>query len=1145
MPSLRRERIHVSGGSNRKALTAHVGRPAVKKLEQPIDFDASMRSTLPELYRHGLSSGVPLTQLGAQGSRGNTDFGNTLAGCGYRKGETFEDLQQMSRRSDNAHGSKATEGGENVEGCTSFGDALESRFSQQGTGGQPLFAETILARDSGFGSRNTPPPSKQSQMERSKRSKQLPPVLAPDRYNARHWFKPLDCLKKVQQKRHPYDTWNSEDSKNLPATRKGVDRLMRACRSQAEAEVSPDFEGFAADINEREEYYPRRELIEQIHAVDNSDDCQVRPIYLTDFVYSPREKTFTDEQMVERMKRIRGVLKQRYRSKKGLVRVFKNYSLIKEGYIFPPDMKQVLAHMGIKVTDRESELLVQAVDKTERGGINYEEFADLIFSDFVEVGKGGEDAQQRFVHNVTRKIIDDLADKTEKLSRAFCEVDPNRDYSISKEQFTTAVSSVCEQFSPAVLESLYVSQWLARQADRAEAAQDGSDTVEEEPYPESIDWPQFMQTLSQYVQNQQPITPCHLQPRKRHYDLLQRSAAVTGGIAWPVDLNQEEHDEGKELKMVADHLRWRGSKLKWMPLEAKFFTCHYVDFVRSRARIGRRAIANNILKSRMKELFGDVDKVPREDVVKVIWEELRRPGSLTEPYKGSEWVMAKCRGFVPQESDSSSSSEEQEAEGFKKTLAGPTIGEIQNKRADLGEHDQMRNAHIRCKYGDVQAFVGLEVDNREGQVSIKNLWRHLREDPINAEIELDAFSGHLRRLRPMRERPAKGEQVWLGGEEEAAAGVTEPETYEPYSNKYQALYVMEMLSDALTKYNNRGGGRLPAYKVFKGLDMDQDGYLTLSDMRKAFKKYKMSVTESDVHALFTHFDKTDRGSVSLNDFSQGWWIESGSFLNKLSRPMRSCYFDGGARVDREVEKEHGLGEVIINDGREMTEGEKQIALGLSLGASVEGGGSGSPASTRNDEQDAELEQCPLSQIPVVTITQENDYELKRKGVQTAPSSLYSSDVFLTEPQRYPKFFGKISEVIGARSALWRAQKHELWTTIPSTRSGYTVYPDTRHVTEPIAHSSIASYCCESDRFKTMNSSTTVFSVPDLSLPHVAEKLRKNASSEFRVERRRARQAEMEGRKLASEAAGYEFEEKRIARKARSQLNYERRVAAYG
>eukprot|EP00439_Symbiodinium_sp_Y106_P042026 s1983_g5.t1 len=121
---------------------------------------------------------------------------------------------------------------------------------------------------------------------------------------------------------------------------------------------------------DKEEYYPGRSLIDAV-SEEPANDFQVRPVNLPDF-YNPPP---LDADSVSRVQRIREVVRQRYAGRPRLMNVFRACSLQKPGY----DLKQVFDQMGIKVNDKECDMLVKAVDRDAKGAVTYEEFADLIY----------------------------------------------------------------------------------------------------------------------------------------------------------------------------------------------------------------------------------------------------------------------------------------------------------------------------------------------------------------------------------------------------------------------------------------------------------------------------------------------------------------------------------------------------------------------------------------------------------------------------------------------------------------------------------------------------------------------------------------------------------------------------------------------
>lgn len=136
----------------------------------------------------------------------------------------------------------------------------------------------------------------------------------------------------------------------------------------------------------------------------------VRPINLPDFA-NLSNKSQSNHDMKRRVERMRGVLRQRYGGRPSLLKVFKNFAATKPGFIFPADIQNVLAQMGVVMSDRECELLIQAVDRSDKGSITFEEFADLVYAPMIEIGRGAQDAIDRHTKLVTSQILEMLVER--------------------------------------------------------------------------------------------------------------------------------------------------------------------------------------------------------------------------------------------------------------------------------------------------------------------------------------------------------------------------------------------------------------------------------------------------------------------------------------------------------------------------------------------------------------------------------------------------------------------------------------------------------------------------------------------------------------------------------------------------------------
>lgn len=332
-----------------------------------------------------------------------------------------------------------------------------------------------------------------------------------DGRSAQEFFNPPRETQTPLQKA-PRETWNHRDSEKVQ-TAKAQDRLFRAVW-RAEDAGTPRSDRYWHPLDfHREEYYPGRDMIDGVdYSPDN--DYQVRAINLPDFANPPPEHVDSGH----RSQRLRQVLRQRYGGHPKLLSVFKKYTLTKPDYVFPKDIKTVLDQMGIKVAEVEACHLVNAVDKDGKGAMSFDEFADLIHGNEVEiasnVGGGRPEVLMRSTKHMTRTLVDDLVHRGPKLGKAFCEIDPERRYLVTKAQFANALATACNHISGQAIEYLWAS---AQQNDGAAKVRD------------QMDWREFMSQLLLFANENRPPTPCCVQSRKRQYDLLQRTAALTGG----------------------------------------------------------------------------------------------------------------------------------------------------------------------------------------------------------------------------------------------------------------------------------------------------------------------------------------------------------------------------------------------------------------------------------------------------------------------------------------------------------------------------------------------------------------------------------------------------------------------------------------
>mmetsp|Transcript_14447 Transcript_14447/g.36159 ORF Transcript_14447/g.36159 Transcript_14447/m.36159 type:complete len:1310 (-) Transcript_14447:933-4862(-) len=1307
MPIARKDRTHHTGASNRET-----NWKPIKGV--PTDFDSTMRSTLPREYTYKLSRNVPLMQLT---SNANTDFEHTLPGAQYRKGETLEDTQvdlfnqtrefvkeKVAKKQEQEMLNKTgAAGAENGRG-TSLAGTLP------GGAGSQLLGQELLGATASLPSKIVAPRVESmkavpAKLPHDKAQKVLPSLEAGHhvlpgtvqslpRWNARSWWEPLSIEIQPKIKSIGDVTWNSLDSHYLKR-RKGQDYLFRATRTQQEADAENE-EAEKRDLNRLEEYYPRRELVDTVKRLEPGNDAQVRPVYLPDFAYYMPGRT--NAEMKSRVERLRGVLRQKYGGRPGLNKVFRAFANVKPGFLLPKDFHSVLDKMGIKTDMRECELLIQAVDRTEKGAITFEEFSDLVYSPLIEVGRGAEDAVERHTQAITQNILDILVERGPYLGKAFCDVDAGRNYFINKEQFSNAIGTACNHLSDQAIDFLWAAQFpisgntgnmdpstmsavvekhspgvdrggeggagtggsspgkaaavvetgsapagpsspsrprpepvaaeerlemvftkQTKALDKKEqAAKDKRQEKRREkiqaarrppnPFKEKIDWTLFMKQLTDYVMSMRPMTPVYYQGKKRHYDLVQRTAALTGGTIPDLDLNRPTMDAKTQIQIVADKLVMKERNLANMPSEVAMQTVNYNEAIRTKAYAARRAIYHNISKDRFKYLCNGYEQIPRQGMIDMLFNEIEAPGSQ-RPY-------VRPGGKLP-EGYESPRVEPPEIERVRdpehvaelaRAVYGPSVLEPKGR--------SKKAAHISCQPADIEAWIGCEFGNNVDLVAPTRAWNMVEKqnEDLLAQFDdsRDGLNRALRQLRPMRQRPRDSfmsdeerkrlENQDVGQartsasstqdrrrerEEEGMAGKYQEDIENPmpaYRNYWQARFVMELITDGLEKVENGASGKLRNYKAFKRLDHDGDCYITLNDLEKSFQQFKIAYTPEDVHAVFSELDTADRGSVDIGQFSRRFATFQGSLLDNMQRPISMVAFDGTApvKVGPVVERERaeaayrgdGLQQVLppLPEEFELAESAPGVPQSPQF---QEGGATSSSAAAAQqqadgadamDEASADYQQqddVPSSRTPpavsspvkaaseggnVMSPPDLGPYEALEDMMEADDVESRAGDWRIKPLPRGRGMFagqkyGSITQVIKARTDRWKPKKSELYTTLPPGRYQRTQYPETAHVTQPISHETIASYLPEERRFKTMALSHNIYAVPDVEIPARMDRLKSMAIRDFRVKRIQYRQEEISRRKEMAEESAREFEEKRIARKALNQLNYERKIRA--
>ncbi|KAF4669003.1 hypothetical protein FOL47_002738 [Perkinsus chesapeaki] len=145
---------------------------------------------------------------------------------------------------------------------------------------------------------------------------------------------------------------------------------------------------------------------------------------------------------------------------------------------------------------------------------------------------------------------------------------------------------------------------------------------------------------------------------------------------------------------------------------------------------------------------------------------------------------------------------------------------------------------------------------------------------------------------------------------------------------WRGYHAMEVLSEVLEKKEYGHGGRLKANNVFNRIDMDGDGYITLSDIKNAVKHYNIPLNGSDQLALLKVLDKDyNHGSVNLPQFTRSFLLNNNaSILDSLKKQFVGVIDKvggGGSGGGMYVIDDNNISNIINNKGKGKTEQEEE------------------------------------------------------------------------------------------------------------------------------------------------------------------------------------------------------------------------------
>jgi len=329
-------------------------------------------------------------------------------------------------------------------------------------------------------------------------------------------------------------------------------------------------------------------------------------------------------------------------------------------------------------------------------------------------------AESRIKH-ITKTLVDSLMANGPALGKAFCELDPERRYVVSKGQFGHALAAACNHISNEAIEFLWASQF---QGQDPKATGDLDNRC--------ADWREFMSQLANYAHSTRLPTPCCVQGSQQENDLLQRTAPITSGIMPNLDLNRPDQNAQDEVQLVADKLCHREAKLLHNPRDAAHLTEHYVENIREKASRVAKALPKRIPPGRLRSLLQSRHTVHTDDLVALICGELDNP-SLQMPLPKQEPLY--------QVSSLAKTTHMENADVM--TLDPKTIQAAIN--ANGGDHsldeyagrNQQPSATPACLKlvrADIEAYVATQRVNRDREVDVEQLLANIYRPPDEQHV---------------------------------------------------------------------------------------------------------------------------------------------------------------------------------------------------------------------------------------------------------------------------------------------------------------------------------------------------------------------------------------------------------------------------
>jgi hypothetical protein len=363
--------------------------------------------------------------------------------------------------------------------------------------------------------------------------------------------------------------------------------------------------------------------------------------------------------------------------------------------------------------------------------------------------------------------------------------------------------------------------------------------------------------------------------------------------------------------------------------------------------------------------------------------------------------------------------------------------------------------------------------------------------------------------------------------------------HEKLNDAWRGKFGMECIADGVRGFESAGSGFLVPSRIFKRLDLNNDGFVNLKDLKNACQKYRVPLDEQTCAAVLHNLDTDKKGSVNMKEFLRTFETHGGSILNSMQREFVGVRRDGKG-IYRAVKSSTTVDDVS-SSAAESTVSKSSTCTGSSRNSKttksksvvlsdVSSNAKSKEGSGRSHERRHRSSASHISSMRSLS----NNHDQSSSGASVISGLSSSSSVAASAP------LVRVTDVIRSRikrEFIDDARHHP-------TRYGLTIYPNTKHITEPLNYGAGVknpALATDHDRHRTSYQSRQLWSLPDPLCTSALDKHHAAEAHEFKRLFNANRIAEMSVRETAKNEAAKDYDKKRILKKKQNLANYEKAV----